>query len=76
MKFSLFSKKPGSEVSYRYDPEKERPVIRASICTGEQVAGFKEKESGEFHEVMLIRNQKELDQFMKTYGLDHMDKEY
>ncbi|MBQ1897194.1 MAG: aspartate dehydrogenase [Lachnospiraceae bacterium] len=51
-------------------------MIRASICNGEQVAGFKNKETGEFHEVMMIKDQGELNEFMKTYGLDHVDKEY
>ena len=29
-----------------YDPELRTPAIRVSICTGEQVAGFENKESG------------------------------
>ena len=61
---------------YDYDPEKEKPVIRASICNGEQVAGFKNRENGEFHEVMMIKDQNELKEFMRQYGLDHVDKEY
>ncbi len=51
-------------------------MIRASICTGEQVAGFKNRTGGEFHEVMLIRDNDDIKEFMKTYGLDHVDKEY
>ncbi len=66
------SKLPG----YDYDPGREKPVIRASICTGEQAAGFKDRESGHFHEVMLIKDGKDLEAFMKAYGLDHVDKEY
>ena len=73
--FGLFGKK--SHVPpYQYDPEKVKPVIRASICNGEQVAGFKDKETREFHEVMLIRDKKDMDAFMKAYKLDHVDKEY
>ncbi|MBO7355193.1 MAG: aspartate dehydrogenase [Lachnospiraceae bacterium] len=68
--------KKDDSVKYEYDPEKEKPIIRASICNGEQVAGFKNKETGEFHEIMMIRDQSELNEFMKTYGLDHVDKEY
>ena len=68
--------KKDDSVKYEYDPEKEKPIIRASICNGEQVAGFKNKETGEFHEIMIIRDQSELNEFMKTYGLDHVDKEY
>ena len=31
-----------------FDPETQTPVIRASICTGERVAGFKNKADGRF----------------------------
>ncbi len=76
MGFHLFSKKTVSVPLYDYRPEKERPIIRTSICNGEQVAGFKDRETGEFHEVMLIRNDGEKQEFLRTYGLDHVDKEY
>ena len=76
MKLPFFSKKQDPIPVYPYDPEKEKPVIRASICNGEQVAGFKDKVSGEFHEIMLIRNDRELEAFKKAYGLERIDKEY
>ena len=69
----LFKK---SHSKYAFDPDKEKPVIHASICTGEQVAGFKDKMTGTFHEVILIPSQKDLDRFKKTYGLDHIETEY
>ena len=55
-----------------------KPVIKASICTGEQVAGFKDIRTGKIHEIMLIRNNDDLDAFMKTYGISAEDisKEY
>lgn len=59
-----------------YDPETQRPVLRCSICTGEQVAGFKDIRSGKFEEVMLIRNNQELQEFMKMYGISEVTKEY
>ena len=49
------------------------PVIRSSICTGEQVAGFRDKDSGKFSEIMAIRNQKDLEEFLRTYGVDESD---
>ena len=52
-----------------FDRESERPVIRASICTGEKVAGFRNIRTGRFTEVMLIRGQKDLDAFRKQYGI-------
>ena len=74
--FNLFSKENNYQPAYDYNPKKEKPVIRASICTGEQVAGFKSRSGCEFHEVMLIRDSDDLKEFMKTYGLEHVDKEY
>ena len=52
-----------------YDPEVEEPVIRASICTGEQTLGFRNLSTGSFQEVCLLRNQTDLDQFHKDYGI-------
>ena len=34
-----------------YDHDTQEPVIRASICNGEQVAGFKDIHTGKFEEV-------------------------
>lgn len=53
-----------------YDTENKIPVIRASICTGEQVAGFKDVRTGKFEEVMLIRNEKDLAMFVSKYRID------
>ena len=39
-----------------YDRETQAPVIHASICTGEKVAGFRDLRTGRFTEIMLIRN--------------------
>ena len=47
-----------------------------SICNGEQVAGFKDTQSGHFFEIMLIRNGQDLDSFMEMYELSSVTKEY
>ena len=52
-----------------YDSDKLRPAIRSSICTGEKVAGFRDKESGHFTEIRLIRTEKDLDDFKREYGI-------
>ena len=59
-----------------FDPDKQIAVIKSSICTGEQVAGFKSKEDGHFTEVMLIRDAKDLAKFKETYKLEEIKKEY
>ncbi len=53
-----------------YDHENKKPVIRASICTGEQVAGFKDLHTGAFEEIMLIRNNDDLLAFKERYGIE------
>ncbi len=70
------NKKTSSLPTYTFDPSKEKPIIRASICTGEQVAGFKDLLTGQFHEIMLIRGEKDLEDFKKVYGVDVVEKEY
>ena len=51
-------------------------ILRCSICTGEQVAGFKDISTGRFEEIMLIRNEQDLADFMKMYGITTITKEY
>lgn len=56
-----------------YDRENQRPVIRASICTGEQVAGFKDIHTGKFTEVMVIRDSKDMEVFTAKYDISPSD---
>ena len=63
----LFKKK---SIVKSYDKENKRPVIKASICNGEQVAGFKDIHTGKIEEVMLIRSQADLENFKAMYGID------
>ena len=53
-----------------YDRDLLEPAIRSSICTGEKVAGFREKETGRFREVCLIRTPDDLDAFRRRYGVE------
>ena len=75
-----FGKKPYYEQylseDIPFDPDKQIAVIRCSICTGEQVAGFKSKENGHFTEVMLIREAADLEKFKKIYNITEIKKEY
>ena len=52
----LFGRKKSREAAVQFDSETQYAVIRSSICTGEKVAGFKNKTDGHFTEVMLIRS--------------------
>jgi len=59
-----------------YDRENWKPVLKCSICNGEQVAGFKNIHTGAFREELFIRNEKELEQFKRRYGITEITKEY
>lgn len=60
-----------------YDKENCKPIIKCSICNGEQVAGFKDLQTGKFEEVMLIRGAEDLFAFRKRYGIEEdIGKEY
>ena len=70
MAFSLFKRKDPAPAQPAYDREKLKPMIRCSICTGEQVAGFRDRTSGHFEEVALIHNEQELEEFRRRYGIE------
>ena len=64
------------KVTVPFDPETQVPVIRASICTGERVAGFKNKADGHFTEVMLLTSDEDERLFMETYQIETIKTEY
>ena len=60
-----------------YDHDTQEPVIRASICNGEQVSGFRDKRSGRFEEILYIRKPSDLEIFKAEYGIEgEIRKEY
>ena len=69
----LFKKKI---VKKTYDRENMKPVIRVSICTGEE-AGFKDIPTGKIEEIMLIRSPEDLEKFKEIYEItEEIAKEY
>ena len=65
---SLFKKKKSSMPAI--DLVKFEPVLRCSICSGEQVLCLKDRESGALHELMLIHSFSELDEVCSVNGID------
>ena len=59
-----------------YDKDTVKPILKCSICNGEQVAGFKDIRTGKFEEVMLIRDKNDLDDFMGQYGISEISTDY
>ncbi len=54
------------------------PVLRCSICNGEQILCARDKNSGELHELMLVRSPGELAEFCKENSIlpESIKKEY
>lgn len=71
----MFGKKKQKR-THSYDKERARPAVKASICTGEKVAGFLDKSNGKFEDVMLIRGEADLEKFCQDYGIsrDEIEK--
>lgn len=70
----LFKKKT---IVKTYDKENKKPIIKASICNGEQVAGFKNIRTGRIEEIMLIKKPADIEDFKKMYGINgDIEKEY
>ena len=73
----MFGKKKAKQEKKTYDAQRYKPVLRCSICNGEQIAGFQKKNSGKFEEIAFIRSEKELQEFMEIYGItEPMEKIY
>lgn len=71
---SLFKRK---EIKKSYDQQHQKPIIHASICSGEQVAGFKDLQTGKIEEIMLLQCPEDLEKFRKMYGITgEIEKEY
>lgn len=74
--FHFLHRENKSDLKVEYDRENERPVLHCSICTGEQVAGFKNIHTGKFRDVMLIRNAKDLRRFQDACGVSDLPKDF
>ena len=72
----MFGRKKKEVKTISYDPQQKKPVIRCSICTGEQVAGLKDKNTGKFEEIMVIRGQEDLEVFRQMVHETDIPKEY
>ena len=60
-----------------YDKENKKPIIKSSICNGEQVAGFMDIRTGKMEEIMLIKNRADLEMFKAMNGItEEIIKEY
>ena len=51
-----------------------KSLLGAKICNDEQVAGFKDVNTGKIEEIMLIKSQAELGEFKSMYGIKEIDE--
>jgi hypothetical protein len=72
----LFKKKTKPVQKLEYDSNTKKPVLKCSICNGEQVAGLKDIKTGHFEEIMLVKNDYDLEQFKEMAGVNEVPREY
>lgn len=70
----MFGFKKNNKITY--DKETEVPVIKSSICTGEKTAGFMEINGGRYHDVILIKNESDIEEFKAACGVDEIKTIY
>lgn len=59
-----------------YDKENEIPAVKSSICTGEKTAGFVDKRTGKYRDVVAVKTPADLEEFKKTYGVEEVKTIY
>jgi hypothetical protein len=69
----MFGKKTRQDVKIPFDRESSEAVLRCSICTGEEVACFRDKKTGKLREISLIQSRDDLVQFLSDYGINEND---
>ena len=72
----LFKKKTKPVQKLEYDSNTKKPILKCSICNGEQVAGLKDIKTGHFEEIMLVKNDYDLEQFKEMAGVSEVPREY
>jgi hypothetical protein len=73
----MFGRKKKKIEKKSYDRENMKPILHASICTGETVAGFKNRRTGKFEEVMLVKSEADKELFKEIYDItDDLPTEY
>lgn len=72
--FKFHKKEKVNNATYDYDKENEIPVLKCSICNGEQVAGFQNRMTREIREIGCIRSPRELEEFMAGCGVSELKK--
>ena len=65
---SIFHKK--QEKPIPFNPEKEEPAIKKSICTGEATVGFVDRVTGHFRDIRVVTTPLDIAEFCRRTGTD------
>ncbi|MBR3032639.1 MAG: aspartate dehydrogenase [Clostridiales bacterium] len=65
---SLFHRKAPAPIPF--DPSKEEPVVKKSICTGETTVGFADRATGHFRDVSKVTSLSEIREFCERTETD------
>ena len=66
----LFSKKNPENISVDFDPTREEPAVKKSICTGETTVGFVDRATGRYRDVKKVTTPLEIEMFCQQTGWD------
>ena len=72
----MFNKKKQEKGSFNYDPLTHKAILKCNTCNRDKVFGFKDVRTGEFFEIAMIKNDLELESYMKEFGIDHVERKY
>lgn len=61
--------KKSSANALSWDPAREEPVVKKSICTGEATVGFVDKNTGKYRDVRKVSTPAEIEAFCRETGL-------
>ena len=65
---TIFHRK--KHLSVAFDPLKEEPVVKKSICTGEATVGFVDKNTGHYRDIRKVTSPVEIEAFCEEVGID------
>lgn len=70
---ALFKKKQAPVLTF--DPQRQEPAVRKSICTGEMTVGYMDKATGAFHDLMMV-DREGLEEFKRQVGTENIKEIY
>ena len=67
----LFRKKTPDALPF--DPAAQTLAVRRSICTGEMTLGSVDRQTGQFHDLCLVEDMRELEEICRRLGVEAKD---